>query len=357
MVAGPSALKPFRVRAAPSAGGVIGAMLFVAALVVALAALLALLSVIDSPLPVTLLWAALILATGAVIGLGYLLFGYFTLGYDLGDDALVIRWANRVEEIPLEQIVYAGPAASVLGDRRPGWQWFWPGYYIGTQTTAIGRVHVAATQSLSRQLLISTSSAHYAISPERPAAFLEWLAQARQGLRTEQAGESARIAGRRQLAEAGWTVEFTTTEALEPPRAQVTGSSPLTRHGSGARQVTLRAMHSRPLRLFLVEDRVGLLFLSLALALNVAMILFLLAQYDQLPQSLVLHWNANGLPDRIGTRRDLWLLPVITAIVTVANVGLAWLAETFDRFAARLLLAGTAMVQVVAWVALLSIVG
>ncbi len=357
MVARPSAPKLVRVRAAPSAGGVIGVMLFGAALVVALVPLLALLSIIDSPLPVTLLWAALILATGAVIALGYLLFGYFTLGYDLSEDALIIRWANREEAIPLVQIVYAGPAASVLSDRRPGWRWFWPGYYIGTETTAIGRVHVAATQPLSRQLLISTSSAHYAISPERPAAFLERLAQARQGLLTEQAGESARIAGRRQLAEAGWTVEFTPTEALELPRAQATGSSPITRHVSGARQVTRRAMHSRPLRLFLVEDRVGLLFLSLALALNVAMILYLLAQYDQLPQSLVLHWNANGLPDRIGTRRDLWLLPVIMTIVTVANVGLAWLAETFDRFAARLLLAGTGMVQVVAWVALLSIVG
>ena len=357
MAAGPPQSRPFRVRAAPSAGGVIGAVLFGAALVVAIVALLALLGLISSSLPVVVLWLVLILATGAAIALGYLLFGYFTLGYDVGDRALTIRWGNRVEEIPLAQIVYAGPAAPLLGDRRPSWQWFWPGYYLGTRSTALGPVHVAATQSVSRQLLISTMSAHYAISPERPAVFLERLAQARQALLAEQTGQPARIAGRQQLAEAGWTVEFTAVPPAEMPQARSTGSYPLVRQPGGARQVARRAMHSRPLRLFLIEDRVGLSFLALALGLNLAMILYLLVQYDQLPQTLVLHWNANGLPDRIGTRRDLWLLPIITAIVTIANIGLAWLAETFDRFAARLLLAGTCLVQIVAWVALLSIVG
>lgn len=357
MVADPPQSRPLRVRAAPSAGGMIGAVLFGASLVIATVALLALLGLISSSLPALVLWLVLILSTGAAIGLGYLLFGYFTLGYDVSDHALAIRWGNRREEIPLAQIVYAGPAAPLLGDRRPSWQWFWPGYYLGTRPTALGPVHVAATQSVSRQLLISTASAHYAISPERPAVFLERLAQARQALLAEQTGQPARIAGRQQLAEAGWTVEFTTVSPAPATRAQATGSYPLARPPSGARQVARRAIHSRPLRLFLIEDRVGLSFLALALGLNLAMILYLLVQYDQLPETLVLHWNANGLPDRIGTRRDLWLLPIITAIVTIANIGLAWLAETFDRFAARLLLAGTCLVQLVAWVALLSIVG
>lgn len=355
MAGGPPQSRPFRVRAAPSAGGVIGAVLFGAALVVAIVALLVLLGLISSSLPAVVLWLVLLLATGAAIALGYLLFGYFTLGYDVGDRVLTIRWGNRREEIPLAQIVYAGPAAPLLGDRRPSWQWFWPGYYLGTRSTTLGPVHVAATQSVSRQLLISTTSAHYAISPERPAVFLERLAQARQALLAEQTGQPARIASRQQLAEAGWTVEFTTVSPAS--RTQVTGSYPLVRQPGGARQFARRAMHSRPLRLLFIHDHVGLSFLALALGLNLAMILYLLVQYDQLPQTLVLHWNANGLPDRIGTRRDLWLLPIITAIVTIANIGLAWLAETFDRFAARLLLAGTCLVQVVAWVALLSIVG
>jgi len=346
-------------RATPSAGGLIGAVLLGGVLGLFLVSLLALLGLVESSLPTSLLWAALILSTGAAISLGYLLFGYFTMGYDLDDSVVVIRWGNRVEEIPVTSIVYAGPAAPVVGDRGPAWHWFWPGYYVGRQRTALGSVQVVATQSPSRQLLISTGAAHYAISPSRPEEFLERLAEAHRAALGEQAQQPAAIASRQQLVEAGWTVEFTTVEPAHRAHVQRTGRYRVVpdRLAGAAPQVGQRMLHGRPLRLFLVEDRVGLCFLALAVVLTLAMVGYLLVQYDQLPRSLVLHWNANGLPDRIGTRRDLWLLPVITAIVTIANIGLAWLAETFDRFAARLLLAGACMVQVVAWVALLSIVG
>jgi hypothetical protein len=346
-------------RATPSAGGLIGVVSLGAVLGLLLGTILALLGLVDSSLPVGLLWAVLFLSTGGAIGLGYLLFGYFTIGYDIGDSVLVIRWGNRSQEIPLTSIVYAGPAAPVIGDRGPAWRWFWPGYYVGRQATALGSVHVVATQSPSRQLLISTGSTHYAISPNRPEMFLERLARARRAVLGEQTEPQAWIAGQQQLAEAGWTVEFPTLEPVERARAHWIDRSPAdrARPAGGAREVAQRTLHGRPLGLFLLEDRVGLVFLMLAVALTLAMVAYLLVQYEQLPQSLVLHWNANGLPDRIGTRRDLWLLPVITAIVTVANIGLAWLAETFDRFAARLLLAGACMVQLVAWVALLSILG
>lgn len=355
MAIGPPQVTRFRVRAAPSAGGVIGAALFGAVLVVAIIAILALLGLVRSSMPSVVLWLILLLATGAVIGLGYLLFGYFTLSYELTERALAIRWGNRSEEIPLADIVYAGPAAPVLGSHRSSWQWFWPGYYLGTRSTALGPVHVAATQSVSRQLLVSTASAHYAISPERPALFLERLAEARQAALGQEPARPAQIAGRQQLADAGWTVEFSTvsSEATIGTGQHAGTSLP---QGGRARFAARRAVESRPLRLFLVEDRIGLSFLLLSLALGLAMVLYLLLRYEQLPETLALHWNANGLPDRIGTRRDLWLLPFIMAIVTVANIGLAWLAEAFDRFAARLLLAGSCLVQLVAWVALLSIV-
>ena len=71
--------------------------------------------------------------------------------------------------------------------------------------------------------------------------------------------------------------------------------------------------------------------------------------------TLPLHYNATGQPDRIGTPREIFLFPLITALVAVANLALAWSVIRFDRFAARLLLGGTCMVQAVAWVALLEI--
>jgi hypothetical protein len=107
--------------------------------------------------------------------------------------------------------------------------------------------------------------------------------------------------------------------------------------------------------LSLLDDRLSINLLLVGGALVAAMLWFILLRYNSVPQTLPLHYNATGQPDRIGTPREIFVLPLITALVAVANIALAWSVIRFDRFAARLLLSSTCLVQAVAWVALLKL--
>ncbi len=321
----------FRTRAAPSAGGLLGLGLFLILGMTAVMALLGLLGITSSAFPSSVLWVVFLGAGAATVLVGYLLLAYFSIGYDITDEVVRIRWANRVEVVPLDRLTYAGPAAPVLGSVRRPLLPFWPGYYVGWMRTPFGRVRVVATQGVSRQLLLSTDAAHWAISPAQPVLFLEQVAAARRG--RERGERGADIAGREHLAAAGWTAAF--------PVVAEGGTTGGLRPGARLWQPAF------------LRDRVALGLLVTALSLLLGLVLYLVVRYDSLPQTLVLHWNAAGLPDRIGTRRDLWLLPFVSLIVTIANVALAVLAEQLEAFAARALLGGTVIVLVLTWIALL----
>ncbi|MDW7981304.1 MAG: PH domain-containing protein [Thermomicrobium sp.] len=323
----------YRARAAPSAGGLIGLGLLLVLTATAVLALLSLLGLTHSALPLAGLWLVFLTSGAGALLVGYLLAGYFSLGYDVTDTAIRIRWGGRIEEVPLDQLTYVGPAAPYLGGALRQWQPFWPGFYVGWYRSPFGRVRVIATQPISRQLLLSTTTGHWAISPAQPVVFLDQVAAARR--QRAAAAREATIVGREQLAAAGWTAAFPTVgDAVEP------------RVASGRFPV---------LRSALVRDRVALGLVVASLVLLGGLVGFLLLRSAQFPETLVLHWNASGLPDRIGTRRDLWLLPIVAAIVTIANIALAFLTESLERFAAWLLLSGTVVVLVLIWVAVVTI--
>lgn len=322
----------YRARAAPSAGGLIGLTLIAILGATAVLAALALLGFSRSTAPDWLLWLVFLSSGTAALALGYLVVGYFSIGYDLTETAVRVRWGNRVEEIAVDRLTYAGPAAPLLAKRERTWQLFWPGYYVGWMHTSIGRVRVVATQPPSRQLLLSTRDGHWAISPAQPVIFLEQLATIRQG-RADPERRAPSIAGREQLLEAGWTAALPTIDPVAlPDRAKK--SFPLSREA-------------------ILADRVALALIGVGLILLLSLVSFLAFRSDSLPQVVTLHWNASGLPDRIGTRRDLWILPFVAAIVFIANMMFAFLTTTLDRFAARLLVAGSVIVLVLTWFALL----
>ena len=93
-------------------------------------------------------------------------------------------------------------------------------------------------------------------------------------------------------------------------------------------------------------------FLALAVLLNVVIMLVILLRYNNLPDTLVLHWNSRGAPDRFGSPRQIWIIPIITWLVTIGNFGLAWAVASVDRFASRFLLAATLAVELMALIAL-----
>jgi hypothetical protein len=51
----------------------------------------------------------------------------------------------------------------------------------------------------------------------------------------------------------------------------------------------------------------------------------------------------------------LWTIPFIVGIVLAADTALAWAVYRFDRFAARLLTLGAALVGAIAWIVLLTV--
>lgn len=347
-----------RWRAAASPGGLIGILIVILSLLGAGGAVLVLLGVASLPLPTPFVAVCALLFAALAGVVAYLFYGYLSIGYAFGDDVLEIRWAGRRYPIDLAAIQYIGPAIEVLEERPGRWQRFWPGYYVGVRHDKVGPVRVVATLPLRRQLLISTGDQHFAISPERPVLFVEEYGRLRRALDAQRTGGFPTVEpgqGAQRLADAGWTMQY---PIISPGRvAPARKAAPDQAAEAGGHQIAPPGRGVSPLlRPILLTDSLSLGFLGAAVALNLAMVAYILFQYDSIPQTITLHWNVDGLPDRVGSPREIWTLPLITGLVTLANFGLAWSIVTFDRFAARFLLGATCLVQIGAWVALVTLI-
>ena len=332
-----------RWRPAPSAGSLVGIL----AWLLCLGSLVWLIvraipGAAGQTVPLVIFWTATGLLAVFAVTLTLFLWGYLTLSYgldDAGAGALVLRWAWLTTRIPLDDIEYFGLARQILAPGKPGGFWPWPGYYLNTiRDPELGEIRLLATQPLRRQLLVCSARGSFAISPDRPSRLLEQYHELRETRRRSELGL------------------LTTTPSLAaPPAADLEDDEE-------AAFPTLAASSQRAFRertdgqaLVLIADRPAVVLMLAGGALVAAMLWFILLRYDAVPQTLPLHYNATGQPDRIGTPREIFLLPLITALVAVANIALAWSVVRFDRFAARLLLSGTCLVQAVAWVALLKL--
>ncbi len=107
----------------------------------------------------------------------------------------------------------------------------------------------------------------------------------------------------------------------------------------------------------LLQDRALQILLALTLAINIALLLFLLVRYEMLPDPLPLHFDSTGLPDRIESKSGILILPVIGLIVLISNALLGVLVHQKERAATLLLAAGALFVQVLMWLAVINIAG
>jgi hypothetical protein len=345
-----------RWQAAASPGGLIGVLGIVLSTLLAGAMLLLVTGHASLPVPSVVAWLGLIAFVALVVALSYLVYGYVTISYDFSPEHLVIRWANQEHVINLAAVQQILPAVDRLGDHPTGWRRFWTGYYVGSEPSPTGEITVVSTLPVQRQLLIVTADRQFAISPERPVLFVEEYGRLRQALESGQTGEPTGFGpgeSVERLAEAGWTMQY--------PAVKLGDSVDEEFDGVDHKIFNDRARPSRPamkqqIRPHVLNDNVALSLLGTAVLLNVAMVLFILIRYSSLPPSIALHWNVNGDPDRIGSPRGIWVIPIITASVAIANFIFAWSIETFDRFAARFLLAASCLVQVVAWIALITLI-
>jgi len=239
--------------------------------------------------------------------LGYGLYGLLNLTYDVNRNRVLIHWAASEQVIPLERITRIVEGSQLPDPVR--WRGVkWPGYAIGRgETEGWGPFLSFATEPLTHQLLLVTPSLSYFISPLDRGGFL------------------AALEVRRQLG----ALESVVQEAHHAPFL----TWPLWRDGT-------------------------LWWLALAGALaNGALFAYLCWRYTSLPLFLPLHFDPLGHPDRIGTRAELFRLPLIGLLALLVNGVLGGVLHPQQRLVGYLLLGGALLVQVLLGMGLWALMG
>ncbi|MCS7219912.1 MAG: DUF1648 domain-containing protein [Anaerolineae bacterium] len=248
-------------------------------------------------------FALAMLAMGTITASAYLLYRTWmcmTLAYWIDRDGVTVVWWFARYVIPMTHI-----RQIVLGaaDRGPGPWWTWPSRYIAVLDGGIyASVISFSTRPLPEQLLLVTPNGVVGLSPADPQGFLAALQ------------ERFRLGPARQLTP-GWRL----------PR--VASSS-------------------------MWRDRLGLSLLALGLLGTLVLFGWLSIAYPGLPEQIPLHYDIQGMPDRIGPRAGLFVLPMIALLTWLVN-GI-WGGWFYARqpAGAYLLWSGTLIVQILAGIAL-----
>jgi hypothetical protein len=244
---------------------------------------------------------ALLLLTFAI---AYRVAATFTLAYTLDRNGLYILWLGNRAVVPLQEIerVERGLGAAVGRGSPLGGL----GYLHGRTRLAGGRtLHRFSTQSLARALVVHTTSASYAISPQEADAFVQDLEQRR------------RIGAIQQL-----------TPGVEPGRAFFYA---------------------------FWEDRQVRAGLLVAALLNLALLGWLMFVYPGLPPLIDLRTDASGALATLAPRHQILFLPLAGLVSGLLNVGVGLAIYQRDPVGARLLQIGAAVVQLLFIVAALTI--
>jgi uncharacterized membrane protein len=105
------------------------------------------------------------------------------------------------------------------------------------------------------------------------------------------------------------------------------------------------------------SDRLVHVLLALGLLLNLALFAYVGWRYRALPESLPLHFDILGQPDRLGVRSEIFKLPVMGLLLLVLNSLFGLAVHRWEKLGAYLLLGMTPVVQVLFWLAALNIMG
>lgn len=246
---------------------------------------------------------------GSLLIAGYLSYrtiGAFTLEYWVERDGVTLVWGATRQIVPMGSIRRVQQGAAPLGIDRL-WPWHWP--YTERRRlwgTDVGVVNSYATRPLTEQTILVTDSESFGLSPANPVQFVTALQ------------ERYALGAARPLK----------PELRRPPLW------------------TWRLWRDRLAQFLILAGLFGLLFMFGVLAFR----------FPSLPTDVPLHFDVNGIPDRIAPRSGLFALPLIGMITWLANlVAGIWLYRRFQRGAAYLLWGGAVVVQAIAAVALLNL--
>ncbi|MDP8908197.1 MAG: hypothetical protein M3N47_03585 [Chloroflexota bacterium] len=182
----------------------------------------------------------------------------------------------------------------------------------------------------------------------------------RSAARAESAPTPARPALRRELPTPAYDDEISSL----PPEEQLWEDDvlpPRRRPSAGVRRPSLprtpQIQLQRPtlprfiVRAELTNDPVSLAMIAIAI-LGLALMAILVAnRADVLPASFATHVSASGVLDNFAAREAIWRLPLLATMLTLMDIGIAWIVMRLDRFAGRILIGGALLMQCIAWVA------
>jgi hypothetical protein len=232
--------------------------------------------------------------------------GCLTLRYHLDRNGLIVRWLGTQHFVPIRDIQRIVSGHSYGGNivHRQGIHW--PGHERGMgMVPGIGRTRFLATRPLTEQLLLVAPGEAYGISPHDPEGFMK------------------AFAARRELGP---------NRLLE-------------------REVRRSPVFTWPLW----TDQTAWILLGAAVIINLALFGYLALRYPSLDLQLPLHFDNQGLVDRIGTRIELFALPIIGAIILGTNTVLGLALYRRERAGSYLLWGAAATTQALFWLAVFSI--
>ncbi len=252
------------------------------------------------PQSVLLGWAALVLL-GLTALLLYRLWALHSLDYWVQRDAIHILWHGEEAIIPLRYIreIRVHPQLPL----RPSWR-HWPEPWI--QWDADTHTLAYATQPPQAAMAIITQEETYLISPENPEAFLAAYRERR---------------------------DFGPARQRQP----LIYLAPWRQHW---------LLHDRGARALLVGGLLlGLLLLS-----------YTAWHYPQLPPTVALHVNAQGLPDFLSPRRAIFLIPGFTLLMGFLNAAIGFALYETRRFLSYLLWSTSVVLQIIAFIIILDLI-
>lgn len=250
-----------------------------------------------------------VVALGCVLAASYVGFrtlGALTLEYWVDRDAVTIVWGVTRQVVPVASIqrLLRDPALQTARAARP-WHWPLPNRRR-MQVAELGVVNAYATRPLDEQLLLVTPTESYGLSPDDPKAFVAALQE-------------------RYALGGGRTVEPT---LVRPP------------------------LWTWPLW----RDRAAMFLIISGLGAVAVMFGLLCFRFPALPSDVPLHFDANGLPDRISAKSGLFALPLLALLTWVFNTSAGvWLYRRVQHEAGYLLWIGALAVAGIAGLALVNL--
>ncbi len=252
-----------------------------------------------------LLW---LLALGAMaLGFGLLayVFTFRSLAYDLDRNGLVIRAGGWEITVPMAAIsgVYAMPEDGLTTGFR-GLRL--PGHNVGYERTLDGLTMMSVATSAPRDCLyVWAGSRVYAISPDEPDLFRRTYEMER---------------------------------ALGP-----------------LREFPHRFRPPAQLRYLFWRDQVGRSLVAVGVLGVLTLVGLAFWQYPRLPAQIPMHFDVQGLPDRLAPPGSVFYLPLVGMLVLLANSVLGAWAYGRERVLSYFLWGASVLVQVLLILALLTI--